>query len=256
MTKKCANRGCKKYARGGIWCAYHQHTCGNRRASRRASRTMTTTIPPSPSASKRRAFFKKFTISDESFLEIQSLINRILELEDTDLLERGRRRLFDIDDEDRQELEPLLLSIVSLAKTEIGFPLQTWKVQKPNIVVAPGCSGLSNSWTKGSLHRDFWEEEKTTGVYSFLLFLDEVTTANGTVEFWPNSQCLPLDRKNPERAISKSGLTAELTVGPSATVYAWDSRILHRSLPNTTKNRRLTLAWLVTAQNGPTIEYA
>jgi ectoine hydroxylase-related dioxygenase (phytanoyl-CoA dioxygenase family) len=83
-----------------------------------------------------------------------------------------------------------------------------------------------------------------------MIFIDEVNQANGSVEIWTNSQWIPLDEKNPQRAIAKSGLQAQLLQGPPGTVVVFDSRILHRSLPNTTQNRRFTLVWNVSSKDG------
>jgi hypothetical protein len=50
-------------------------------------------------------------------------------------------------------------------------------------------SAFSNSWTKGILHRDFLDE-RTSRVHTFMIFIDEVNQANGSVEIWTNSQSL------------------------------------------------------------------
>jgi ectoine hydroxylase-related dioxygenase (phytanoyl-CoA dioxygenase family) len=139
--------------------------------------------------------------------------------------------------------------VVALAKSEVHFPLNSWKIQTPCIVVAPAKSAFSNSWTKGLLHRDFLDE-RTSGVCTSMIFIDEVNQANGSVEIWTNSQWIPLDENNPQRGIAKSGLQAQLLQGPPGTVVIFDSRILHRSLPNTTQNRRLTLVWNVSSKDG------
>jgi ectoine hydroxylase-related dioxygenase (phytanoyl-CoA dioxygenase family) len=157
--------------------------------------------------------------------------------------------LLSFTDDQRKVSDPILLSVVALAKTEVHFPLNSCRIQTPNIVVAPAKSAFSNSWTKGILHRDFLDE-RTSGVCTFMIFIDEVNQANGSVEIWTNSQWIPLDEKNPQRATAKSGLQAQLLQGPAGTVVVFDSRILHRSLPNTTQNRRLTLLWNVASKDG------
>jgi hypothetical protein len=100
----------------------------------------------------------------------------------------------DSTDDQRKVLDPILLSVVALAKTEVHFPLNSWKIQTPNIVVAAAKSAISNSWTKGILHRDFLDE-RTSGVCTFMIFIDEVNQANGSVEIWTDSQWIPLDEK-------------------------------------------------------------
>jgi ectoine hydroxylase-related dioxygenase (phytanoyl-CoA dioxygenase family) len=83
-----------------------------------------------------------------------------------------------------------------------------------------------------------------------MIFIDEVNQANGSVEIWTNSQWIPLDEKICQRATTKSGLQAQLLQGPPGTVVVFDSRIWHRSLRNTTQNRRLTLVWNVSSKDG------
>jgi ectoine hydroxylase-related dioxygenase (phytanoyl-CoA dioxygenase family) len=138
--------------------------------------------------------------------------------------------------------------VIALAKTEVHFPLNSWKIKTPHMVVAPAKSAFSNSWTKGLLHQDFLDE-RTSGVCTFMIFIDEVNQANGSVEIWTNSQWIPLVETNPQRATAKSGLRAQLLQGPPGTVVVFDSRILHRSLPKTTQNRRLTLVWNVSSKD-------
>ena len=154
-----------------------------------------------------------------------------------------------------QELLPLLLLVVAQATKQVAFPLKVPRIHAPVLVVAPKSSSHSNAWTKGHIHRDF-DCVETSGVYTFLLFLDEVTPENGTVSFWRNSkQVGPLDPRHPERAVNQAGLTSELLLGEEGKVYVWDARLLHRSLANRTQRRRLALQWIVTSAgtNGVTL---
>jgi hypothetical protein len=247
MTKKCANRGCQKWARGGTGlCATHS----GEQAIKQQPATTKPHVEPQI-ATHRKGYFRTFTLSQDFFLQVQSFFSSavIPKLDQLDFAKHGRRQLLSFTDDQRKVLDPILLSVVALAKTEVHFPLTHWKIQTPNIVVAPAKSAFSNSWTKGLLHRDFLDE-RTSGVYTFMIFIDEVNQANGSVEIWTNSQWIPLDEKNPQRAITKSGLQAQLLQGPPGTVVVFDSRILHRSLPNTTQNRRLTLIWNVLSKDG------
>jgi ectoine hydroxylase-related dioxygenase (phytanoyl-CoA dioxygenase family) len=124
-----------------------------------------------------------------------------------------------------------------------------------SLVVAPRVTNHSTAWTKGKVHRDF-EDFNWKGVYSFMLFLDEVNVDNGAIEFWPKSKQMPVDKQNPERTLKMTGWTSEIVTGPKATVMAWDAFVLHRSLPNKTEKQRLTLQWFVTTMRGPTIIFA
>ena len=240
-----------KYARGGPWCA--RHSDGNQAVVRRAS----TTTPRAslPAAPTRNAFYKTFIISQESFLPVKLLlVSEVVPKLEADFLKRGVRKLFDFTDAERRVLDPLLLSIVSAAKMEIKFPLKSWKIETPYIVIAAPDSAFSNGWTKGKIHRDFTDgNQNTTGVYTFMLFVDPVTSTNGSIQFWPRSQLLGVDEKAPQRGIKKHRLSSEKVVGPPATVVVWDSRILHRSLPNSTKNQRMSLLWTVTSKHRPEI---
>jgi ectoine hydroxylase-related dioxygenase (phytanoyl-CoA dioxygenase family) len=135
---------------------------------------------------------------------------------------------------------------LSLSRSE-GPGRKHQPLDSASTLVAPRTSSHSNAWTKGPIHRDF-DDIETTGVYSFLLFLDEVTSENGTVAFWRHSKLIgPIHPRHPERALDQAGLTSELLVGEEGTVYVWDSRLLHRSLANRTQKRRLALQWLVTS---------
>jgi hypothetical protein len=113
----------------------------------------------------------------------------------------GVRQLLPIQATVLEELLPFLLLVVALATKVVAFPFQDPVIHDPVIVVAPPSSSHSNGWSKGALHRNF-DCTKTTGVCSFLLFLDEVTTKNGTVTFWRHSKSIwPVDPRHPERAL-------------------------------------------------------
>jgi hypothetical protein len=194
-------------------------------------------------ATHRKGYFRTFTLSQDFFLPVQSFFSSTIipKLDQLDFPKHGRRQLLSFTNDQRKVLDPIPLSVVALAKTEVHFPLHSWRIQTPNIVVAPAKSAFSNSWTKGILHRDFLDE-RISGVHTFMIFIDEVNQANGSVEIWTNSQWIPLDEKNSQRATAKSGLQAQLLQGPAGTVVVFDSRILHR--------RRLTLLWNVASKDG------
>jgi ectoine hydroxylase-related dioxygenase (phytanoyl-CoA dioxygenase family) len=247
MTKKCANRGCQKWARGGTGlCATHS----GEQAIKQQPLTTKSHVAPQI-ATHGKGCFRTFTLSQDFFLSVQSYFSStvIPKLDQLDFSKHGRRQLLSFTADQRKVLDPVLLSVVALSKTEVHFPLNSWKIQTPNIVVAPAKSAFSNSWTKGLLHRAFLDK-RTSGVCTFMIFIDEVNQANGSVEIWTDSQWIPFDKKKPQRAMAKSGLQAQLLQGPPGTVVVFDSRILHRSLPNTTQNRRLTLLWNVSSEDG------
>jgi len=198
------------------------------------------------------AYFKKFSIlknNEPLLVSIRTLISKgVLSLPGNQNHSRGVRHLSDFPENIKAEIEPFFQSVVTEARKLVAFPLkQEVLIHSPLLVVAPKTSSSSNAWTKGTLHRDF-DCTKTSGVYSFMLFLDEVTAENGTVSFWKHSKTIsPIDPRHPERAIDKAGLSSEQVYGPEGTVYVWDARILHRSHANSTHQRRVTVQWIVTS---------
>jgi hypothetical protein len=204
----------------------------------------------------KRAYFESIHISNDLFLQIQSLISdKVVSKLTEDQTTRGNRQLTYVNKAIQKKLIPLLLEVVKQAQKEAGFPIRGPNIQKPSLVVAPRVTNHSTAWTKGKVHRDF-EDFNWKGVYSFMLFLDEVNVDNGAIEFWPKSKQMPVDKQNPERTLKMTGWTSEIVTGPKATVMAWDAFVLHRSLPNKTEKQRLTLQWFVTTMRGPTIIFA
>jgi ectoine hydroxylase-related dioxygenase (phytanoyl-CoA dioxygenase family) len=188
---------------------------------------------------KTLAYCQNFSLSSHNkpCLEaIQSIISKQVDSALTDFQHAsGVRQLLPFHKTVLKEILPLLLLVVVEATKVVAFPLKDSRIHAPVVVVAPETSIYSNAWTKGTLHRDF-DCIETPGVYSFLLFLDEVTPENGTVAFWRHSKSVgPIDPRHPERALDQAGLTSELLLGKEGTVYVWDARLLHRSLANRTQ---------------------
>jgi hypothetical protein len=248
MAKGCHNRGCNKLPRHpSKFCRTHTPMASVPVVPFRRPRKKPS-VSRSAMNQKTFAYFQNFSLShfNRPCLEaIQSSISDFPFTEHRPTL--GGRQLIYLDATVREEILPLLLSVVAVATKNVAFPLKHPVIHSPILVVAPPSSIHSNAWTKGSLHRDF-DCIKTTGVYSFSFFLDEVTPDNGTVAFWRHSKLFdPIDPRHPERALDQAGLESELLVGKAGTVYVWDARLLHRSLANRTQKRRVTLQWLVTS---------
>ncbi len=254
MSKGCQNRGCKKLARHpSRFCSFHTvleapvvPPCRLRKKSPSFSSNINSLLPYRKQ--KTVAYCQNYSLShfDQCCLEaIQSIIS---DLPSTNCRHTvGVRRLVPLPAPVLEKIMPLLLSVVALATNVVAFPLKDPVVHVPTLVIAPPSSSRSNAWSKGPLHRDF-DCIETTGVYSFLLFLDEVTPYNGTVAFWRHSKLIgPIDPRHPERALDQAGLSSELLVGEEGTVHAWDARLLHRSLANLTQKTRLALQWIVTS---------
>ena len=148
-------------------------------------------------------------------------------------------------------INPLLESIVEKAGEVTSFPLKkNRRVQEIVLSVAPPDSSRSNSWTSGLIHRDFKSTE-VSGIYTFLLCLDDVTEENGSIKIWKDSKTSEHDRKHPNRAIK--GMAAATLLGPKNTVFIWDARLLHKSLPNQSKQSRRVLIWIVSSKTKPGI---
>ena len=251
MGRRCKNKGCRKYVRfpSPNYCSTHTLVTS---CSSPPQKPIKKRLNYMSQRKKPSAYFKNFILTDDNTFSLEALqksINARVLPGPLDHKEQnhGVRLLFPIAGTILEEIRPFLLSVVSQARSAAGFPLMYPLLHAPLLVVAPPKSSKSNSWTKGSLHRDF-DCIATTGVYSFFLFLDEVTAANGTIAFWRESKLIgPVDPRHPERALDKAGMSSELLLGNAGTVYVWDSRLLHQSLANSTDKRRLALQWLVTS---------
>jgi ectoine hydroxylase-related dioxygenase (phytanoyl-CoA dioxygenase family) len=125
-----------------------------------------------------------------------------------------------------------------------------FKVYEPTLVYAPPKSRQGNSWLHGDVHRDFIHRN-AGGIFSFMIFLDDVSGENGAIEFWPNSISVPLpSRPTPAlRRITASGLSSTLLTGPEGTVSVWDAREVHRSIRNDTEGSRRTMFFFVTTED-------
>jgi hypothetical protein len=146
-------------------------------------------------------------------------------------------------------LDPLLQLMIEEAKQKVKFPLKSkCQVLHPSIVVAPAVGSRSSAHTRSIVHRDY-DTIKLSGVYTFELFLDDIEQSQPQVRFWHESKLCPLDPRNPKRDINKFGLESTDIFGIRGTVYIWDSRILHQSLPNTTQERRRAVIWMAKSES-------
>ena len=81
--------------------------------------------------------------------------------------------------------------------------------------------------------------------------MDAVTEENGSINMWCDLKKTPHDSNNPSRG--KKGMVVKTLLGPKSTVFIWDARLLHQSLPNKSNNARTVLAWLVTSKSKPAV---
>ncbi len=208
---------------------------------------------------RAEAFFKKYEGVDieknRYYSRIKIMVDARLATYDADArITKGVRRLVDFEDAEKRTMNRHLMALVQEAQHDVGLPLTTPVIGlSGNIVIAPKCGRVSNGWRKGNIHRDFNSPE-VSGVYTFMLFLDDVTADNGAIEIWKESEECQVNPKNSMRAIDQDNLISECVEGKAGSLYIWDARLLHRSLPNKTETDRVTIAWVVKEENGPIIE--
>ena len=235
MTK-CRKPGCRQWAR------WPTHFC-SRHAS--GEDRVASAPPPKEPIKLATGFFRKFTVCDRKNLDnISKFAEEYYNSFDLPFLKTGFRKVLKFPG--NPTVESYLHSIVGEAKKKIAFPLLKPRISAPALIVAPPVSSRSSPWSCGPIHRDF-DDIESTGVYSFLLCVDDVTEDNGAVLFWPESKKWPLDSK---KSIPLSTVTL---AGPKGTVFVWDSRMLHRSLPNKTNHVRKALSWFVNSQSKPAL---
>jgi hypothetical protein len=120
---------------------------------------------------------------------------------------------------------------------------------KGGILVAPAAISSSRPWRRGQLHRDVTMTGGFT-TYTFIFLVDDITADNGAIELFDDTCYVPAYEKEGSAVIfarmEKAGCNQKrLLTGPAGTLLVFDSRCLHRSLPNTTDKARWTINWLM-----------
>ena len=208
--------------------------------------TVTTekTIP-----SQRTGYFRTFVVKDKNTLkDITAKMDNLAIDVNRDSLTTGCPALANLNDDKMEAVRPLMELIVKEARVKFSFPLGRTRIMGTAMVVAPAKSTRSNSWSTGQIHRDFSEVE-ISGVYTFYLCIDEISEDNGAILFWPESKTCQVETKNPKRNIKE--MKSMTLHGPKGTIFVWDSRMLHQSLPNKTADARKALVWLVNSVSKP-----
>lgn len=182
-------------------------------------------------------FFKTFVFEDE--VAMNNIRTIAMEEKVKINLTTGYRCIVD---PDRKDLIPFLSTIVQHARDSVNFPCRSKIISQVMISVAPPAGSRSSFWRGGKVHRDF-DDLAVSGCYTFELLLDELNEENGGIQFWPKSMKKAHDKKHPSRGFE--GMEIKLPVGKSGTVLVWDSRMLHKSLPNKTEEPRTAIVWLV-----------
>ena len=105
------------------------------------------------------------------------------------------------------------------------------KISKPLIlesavlVIAPAKSQRLPQFREGpaNLHRD--TDSDSAGHYTLLTCLTDVTKDNGSVTFYPDTQCTTLNEKHRETSVT--GKQSITLTGERGTGWLFDSRLLH-----------------------------
>jgi hypothetical protein len=218
---RCKTNGCKKHSRSpSKHCS--NHTLQLRVTSVGIARKKVSVGIPK----KEAGCFRSFVFDDE---ETFDSIRKIIDEEKRKMnLTTGHRSTVD---GEREDLIPHLKSVIEQARNKVHFPLTSKHEITSHVVIseAPPKGSRSSSWVVGKIHRDFKDIE-VSGCYSFELMLDELTVDNGSIKFRPDSKKKAHDPKNPSRGME--AMDSQTHVGPRDTVFVWDSRLLHQSLPN------------------------
>ena len=180
--------------------------------------------------------------------EIDSIVRSVL-LSHKDKLSRttAARILLPLDSEKWGELQPHIMKIAEEARDRTSFRCKDLWVGGPSICVAPPVHHIRvRHRVNGAIHRDM-EKATGCGVHTFSLCVDEVARENGAIEIWRksiNCECHP---KHPGRGLlANADIPSEILTGEEGTVFAWDSRMLHRSVKSVCKEQRITLIWCAT----------
>jgi hypothetical protein len=243
---RCRKNGCRKRGR------HPSAFCINHTSEWIYPTPKDKVVHPTSTAVQGRGYFGKFLFSNkEAFEMISKIAYEDPRLRDPNTIVTKCRFHQNYEG---TELQPLLGLIVQEARARIKFPIKSKaRVQEPILVVAPPVSSRKNSWTCGSIHRDFDTVEES-GVYTFYLCLEGMTEHNGPIKLWARSKNCPCEAHNRGRGIERMKLKSEILLGGQGTVFVWDSRLLHQSLPNKNGIMRMGLAWVVNSSRKPALQ--
>ena len=235
----CKKGGCRKKARWpSTFCTTHNI------AEDRPPKTAVE-VPPKQAQKKQAGFVGTFVFNNEDV--IRAISKGIDGEMNQKVATTGYRKFAQIN----AEIEPMLELIVKQAGEQTSFPLKnSTRIQESILVVAPWDGSSLNWWTKGLIHQDYASLD-VLGIYTFMLCLDNVTPDNGSIKIWKESKMSHHDPKNPGQGIE--GLVATTLLGTKNTVFIWDARLLHQSLPNKTSHARRVIVWMVSSKTKPGI---
>ena len=232
-NQKCGNRGCRRVRkRPSLFCRWHGRSVSSAAVARPTTKNTNGQNQQVHAKHPYRAVLGTL-VPEIDRAHISEIVQSTLDGEKG----TGSRALIPVEG---GGLDAYLLDLTRQAITSIGNLRCTDPViKKPKIVRAPAVSSESNGWTKGPKHPDQVDHTKS-GLYTGIYFLDDVTAENGAIQMWPNTALLPFNPKNKVKKDEPS----EIITGDAGTLLVFDSRIVHQSLPNKTKQNRDTVAWL------------
>lgn len=196
----------------------------------------------------------------QEFLEIDRLARISLDKATDDAMithNTGGRFICFVTDKLKNKMKKSLLSltksVVALDSARSSSVLAWLKVPvidtTPTVINAPHVNPRSSLHTHGTLHRDHIGPEED--LLSFEIFLDDVTETTGPIQFWEKSMDSVVDFFSSRKWIAKEQHKASLALGKRGTLYVWNGRLIHRSMPNTDPEvDTLRVHWIVAPKGG------
>ena len=138
------------------------------------------------------------TANQSVFLRIKSLVElEMVRQEDVLSRSTATRVLLPFDDHNWKSLLPMIREISEEGREKTSFRCKDLWVGGASIVVAPPVPVIrARHRVDGVIHRDTIREEGS-GMYSFLLCIDDVTKENGPIKIWKKSLRCECNEKCP-----------------------------------------------------------
>lgn len=141
----------------------------------------------------------------------------------------------------------IMQAVAPTMEKKTGIPLDCFlPPYEGGVLVAPAAIPTSRPWRQGKLHRDVLLSDLRS--YTCIFLVSDMTSDNGAIEIYPDTCSVPGYEKEGSttifRRMEKAGCSQQrLLTGPAGTLFVFDSRCFHRSLPNLTDSHRWTLNW-------------
>ena len=266
MPKKCCRHGCRKFCKVRTkYCGRHGDNLSIAESRPRRLATSPTKQKSSPLSTQqtnntRDGVFCMDVSQKQEFAEIERLARKCLADATDDKTKThntGGRFICFPRNYVKGRMKKLLLSLTKSVLTldsARNSPVVCWLQDPaigttPAVINAPHVNSRSSIHTHGTLHRDHGGPEED--LLSFEIFLDPVTESTGQVQFWERPMDSMVDVFTPRKWIKKEHHKASLAVGKKGTMYVWNGRIIHRSMPNTDPRiDTLRVHWIVAPTGG------